>query len=87
MNLPEAQEQLIEKIEPKPLDDLTTQDPKKGAIYLCMECGEDFEEGKNARGHACQEEHRQWIRHSKLPNGWKSPYKKIADDEIGEFSA
>jgi len=82
VNPPEPSEELIEKIDPKPLDELTEEAPQKGAIYLCMECAEEFEEGKKARGHACQNEHRNWIRHTKLPSNWNyNPYKLVAQSE------
>lgn len=87
MNPPEARQLLQEKINPKPLDDLTTKDAEQGAIYLCMVCGEEFEEGKNARGHAGCENHRKWVRHPKLPKGWTNPYKLVADNELGGANA
>lgn len=74
--------ELVNKIEPKSLDDLTQSNPQKGAIYLCMVCGTEFEKGKNARGHACKNEHRRWIRHPKLPNTWNNPYKILAENKV-----
>lgn len=79
---------LKDKVDPKPLDELTSLDAEKGKIYLCMDCGQEFEEGKNARGHACTQEHRRWIRHSKLPKSWDSPYRMLAEAHVsGEIDA
>lgn len=83
MNPPEGLQNLKEKVDPKPLDDLTRQDADKGSVYLCMVCGEEFRKGKKARGHAGVEDHRKWIRHSKLPKSWDNPYSMLAQQKQG----
>ena len=70
---------LKDKVNPQPLEELTEGKAEKGCKYLCMVCGEEYEEGKKAKGHACQQNHRKWIRHTKMPSGWDNPYKLLVN--------